>query len=353
MDSVIARSLLQQHEATTHGKMSCAQSNVGDCRSSMMHRVDPARSPSTSFEENFSAVRCLHEVVYENDTIVRQREGQEERVLPQGFPDSICAIPSSTTSEDQSTTYSQPKRQMVCLRPLSLRSTKAASTRSQSEPLLCLSLPTDILRREFTSPCLSHDARMNERSAQSEMKVVDRYYSLLGNTHKITENNEKSCNRLEDCTVENLPRLEDQQTRKRKGACMGHTQSLTGKTRRECRRVKFSSRPDQTFDDPHSPILGEEAMNIWYQRRESKLMRVAALRYSLSKSDVDSERSQRLDCFRNIERYKNKKMAIKCIIMASQKWKLNPDDLATIARRVSEGSVEAALLAAAQDTTRS
>jgi hypothetical protein len=342
MDSLFACYFSQQRKTTTQERLSVSQSTLSrDCRCpaqeeppDSMYRVH-LRSPATSLDENSG----LHNVVYDPP----QQGGQQEVIRQGGFPDSICTFPAGggTTFEGQSTirTYREPKREtesMVRHRSFSLHKTEAVPP--QSEPSLCFSIP-DNLQQEPSS--LSQKARRN----------LDRYHCLLGHAHDCTENKKKSCNRLEHCTVEHRPRsVVDQQNRKRKCASFGHTEKLTGTSRHECQRVKFSSQPDETFDDPHSPILGEEANIIWYQRREYKLMRGAALRYSLGKSDVDTERYQELECFRIKERYKSKKMAIKCIIMASRQWKLSPDDLATIARRVSEVSVKAALLAAAQQT---
>jgi len=118
--------------------------------------------------------------------------------------------------------------------------------------------------------------------------------------------------------------------------------------------VSFSTHLDEIYSDPHSPLLDGESEHIWYQRPELKKMRISAAQDILGKkqqkdsnnNNINSNQDRLVAYKQRVDRYKKKKLAIKCIMKASREWKLNPDDLAKIAQRLSKDAVEAAFMAA-------
>lgn len=79
-------------------------------------------------------------------------------------------------------------------------------------------------------------------------------------------------------------------------------------------------------------------------------MKRTARECAFRKNTGECDEHRGLECFVDLNRYTTKKIAIRCVIMAAQEWKLNPENLATIARRLSEGSTNAARLVGLQDS---
>jgi hypothetical protein len=126
------------------------------------------------------------------------------------------------------------------------------------------------------------------------------------------------------------------------------TRTITPQQRR-LRIVRFSTPPDIGCNDLNSHFSTEEARKMWYQQSELKRMKIAAREFSLGNNQECEEEPRGLEAVGNWKRYKNKKLAIKCVVMASREWKLNPENLAKIARRVSERAVEAAWVMGVRD----
>jgi len=112
-------------------------------------------------------------------------------------------------------------------------------------------------------------------------------------------------------------------------------------------QLRFSEAAPIQHDDPKSPLSPEEVQNIWYQREELAFFKLAARKY-LFGIDREEEESRGFEHYDDLERAREKALAIKCVLLAQDKG-MKQDNLATIAQRCSESAVEGAFVAGCQD----
>jgi hypothetical protein len=121
----------------------------------------------------------------------------------------------------------------------------------------------------------------------------------------------------------------------------GLTQKLARKRPRK--QVKFSI--EVATSDDCSGVSQEEIQCMWYQRTDLALFKLEARDYILGTNTKTETRGfERY----NVERARNKHLAIKCVLLATQKG-MHEDQVGAIAHRCSEWSKNEAFKLGCQD----